>query len=202
MLIKRDDLSDLTAHGNKIRKLEFIVPDILRGEHDWILSLGPTQSNSCRVASAIATRVGLKAAHVLIDREEAGVDSVHNSTAGNLFFHHVYGATLFVRSRAEYLVKGQQALLDEARTKLLNDFGAIKPYILPMGGSNLQGLFGYVQCFHELEMQLASQQLEGKIDELFFSCGSGGTAAGLALGKHLAITDSPLYTVRLTGHNT
>jgi 1-aminocyclopropane-1-carboxylate deaminase/D-cysteine desulfhydrase-like pyridoxal-dependent ACC family enzyme len=48
LLIKRDDLSDLTASGNKIRKLEFILPEVAEGSYDWIVSVGGTQSNHCR----------------------------------------------------------------------------------------------------------------------------------------------------------
>jgi 1-aminocyclopropane-1-carboxylate deaminase/D-cysteine desulfhydrase-like pyridoxal-dependent ACC family enzyme len=194
MLIKRDDLSDLTASGNKIRKLEFILPDILAGSHDWILSLGPTQSNSCRVVSAIAPRVGLRPAHVLVKDAHYKED---RSAEGNLFFHKLFGAELFLISRDEYVKIGQQELLQEARERLIREHGAVNPYLLPMGGSTVHGLFGYIECFRELELQLEESALS--IDEIFFSCGSGGTAAGLAIGKYIS-TSPILKNVQLSGY--
>jgi D-cysteine desulfhydrase len=194
MLIKRDDLSDMTASGNKIRKLEFIIADVLAGSHDWVLSVGGTQSNSCRAVTAIASRVGLRAAHVLVKEFNYKED---RPAEGNLFFHKLFGAELFLITREEYAKKGQQKSLQEARERLINEHGAINPYLIPVGGSTVHGIFGYIECIHEIELQLKESELS--IDEIFFSCGSGGTAVGLAVGKYLS--SSPiLKNVQLTGY--
>lgn len=81
-----------------------------------------------------------------------------------------------------------------------------KCYEVCCGGSNLLGTFGYLHAVTEL-MQQASQgrpeqageqQQQGEVeggkrafpyDHLVFGCGSGGTAAGLAIGVHLAGLD-------------
>jgi len=194
MLIKRDDLNDLTANGNKLRKLEFILPEVLNGGHDWILSFGPLQSNSCRVLSAVAPRLGLRSAHVLV--KDASYDE-KAPPQGNLFLNKLFGAQLFLVTREEYLEKGQGRLVDEAREILVQTHGARNPFILPMGGNTLPGVFGYIECIRELEEQLSASNTS--IDEILFACGSGGTAAGLAIGKYLS--SSPfLQNTQLTGY--
>ncbi|KAG4078764.1 hypothetical protein HA402_015354 [Bradysia odoriphaga] len=189
--IKRDDLTDMAASGNKIRKLEFILPEVMKGNYDYILSLGPLQSNSCRVLSAIAPRLGLKSAHVLVKTSE--IDA--SSSEGNLFFHNLFGSELFFVTREEYRLKGQETILRETREKMIESKMATNPYILPMGGSVIQGIFGYVEAFKEIEDQILDGNLE--IDEIIFACGSGGTAAGLCVGKYLS---TKLRHVQLTGY--
>ena len=57
-----------------------------------------------------------------------------------------------------------------------------KPYVIPEGGSNGLGSLGYVRCVEELAEQQRTGQLPGNFDLLAVACGSGGTAAGVALG--------------------
>lgn len=193
LLIKRDDLFDSTSSsGNKIRKLEFILPPILQSGYDLILSLGPEQSNSCAVLTTTASKFGLKSAHVLIKTPAS------SKKQGNMFFHKLFGSKLFHVSRDDYLQKGQEALLQEAKHRLISTRFCSNPFIVPMGGSTICGLFGYIECFHELELQL--QSMKQSVDEIFFACGSGGTAAGLAIGKYLTKSSSPLKKVQLTGY--
>lgn len=181
----------MAASGNKIRKLEFILPEVMKGNYDYILSLGPCQSNSCRVLSTIAPRLGLRSAHVLV--KTAARDA--SFSEGNLFFHNLFGSELFFVSRDEYRVKGQETILRETRDKMIESSAATNPYILPMGGSVIQGIFGYVEAFKEIEDQVVNGNLE--IDEIIFACGSGGTAAGLCVGKYLS---TKLRHVRLIGY--
>ncbi|KAJ6643674.1 putative D-cysteine desulfhydrase 1, mitochondrial [Pseudolycoriella hygida] len=189
--IKRDDLTDMAASGNKIRKLEFILPEVLVGNHDCILSIGPCQSNSCRILTAIAPRLGLKSAHVLVKTSEKEL----SFTEGNLFFHKLFDSELFFVSRDEYRKRGQEILLEEAKEKLIESKAAINPYIVPMGGSMIHGVFGYIEAFREIEEQISKSNLE--ITEIIFACGSGGTAAGLAVGKYLS---EKLRRIQLTGY--
>ena len=86
-----------------------------------------------------------------------------------------------------------------------------KCYEIPCGGSNVLGTFGYLHAVAELiqqaeesdtnvtgadkqeKQQCTSEAVGGKrafpYDHLVFGCGSGGTAAGLAIGVHLAQLD-------------
>ena len=59
---KREDVSSGLAYGgNKIRKLEYIVPDILESGADTLVSIGGYQSNHTRQVAALAAKLGMKA---------------------------------------------------------------------------------------------------------------------------------------------
>jgi len=58
-----------------------------------------------------------------------------------------------------------------------------RAYVIPEGGSNALGAFGYVQMVGEVVGQLAA--MGEQVDYLVTAVGSGGTLAGLALGKLL-----------------
>ena len=46
---------------------------------------------------------------------------------------------------------------------------------------NALGVFGYIEAVEELRLQLQLKSMKA-FDRIYFACGSGGTAAGLALG--------------------
>jgi D-cysteine desulfhydrase len=57
-------------------------------------------------------------------------------------------------------------------------------YLVPMGGSNVVGSLGYVDAARELAEQVKRKELP-EPDVIVVTCGSGGTAAGLAAGLAL-----------------
>ena len=58
---KREDCnSGLAYGGNKIRKLEYLVPDALAKGADTLVSIGGIQSNHTRQVAAVAAKLGLK----------------------------------------------------------------------------------------------------------------------------------------------
>lgn len=65
-----------------------------------------------------------------------------------------------------------------------------KPYPIPVGGSNGIGTWGYIDGVSELLKQWESysttDDIGPSLDHIVFACGSGGTAAGIALGIALA----------------
>ena len=94
--------------------------------------------------------------------------------AGGRFAHrniHLVGAEAFDK-------KGGWALVCELKKQLESE--GRKVYGFPSGGSNDVGTWGYVQAIAEVEQQAEATGL--KFDAVYFACGSGGTAAGLALG--------------------
>lgn len=123
--------------------------------------------------------LGIPSAHVL--RKDLYYDENH-PMVGNLMFHHLYGSKLFYCTKPEYQAKGQNKLLEEAKESLLQTGACKKPFIVPMGGSSFQGLFGYIEFIRELENQL-KEDPSIHFDEILFSCGSGGTASGLVVGR-------------------
>ncbi|KAK4488991.1 hypothetical protein RD792_004782 [Penstemon davidsonii] len=54
-----------------------------------------------------------------------------------------------------------------------------KPYVIPVGGSNSLGTWGYIEAIREIKEQAA-------FDDIVVACGSGGTIAGLSVGSWLS----------------
>src|ERR1700743_3121689 len=52
--------SGLAFGGNKLRKLEYIVPDAIASNADTLVSIGGVQSNHTRMVAATAAKIGMK----------------------------------------------------------------------------------------------------------------------------------------------
>src|SRR6202522_3225394 len=58
---KREDCnSGLAYGGNKLRKLEYIIPDAIASNADTLVSIGGVQSNHTRQVAAVAAELGMK----------------------------------------------------------------------------------------------------------------------------------------------
>jgi 1-aminocyclopropane-1-carboxylate deaminase len=88
---KREDCnSGLAYGGNKTRKLEYIVPDVLASGADTLVSIGGYQSNHTRQVAAVAARLGLKA-RLVQERWVDWPDAV-NDKVGNILLSRIMGA--------------------------------------------------------------------------------------------------------------
>ena len=80
---KREDCnSGLAFGGNKLRKLEFIVPDAIASGADTLVSIGGVQSNHTRMVAAAAAKIGMKCRLVQenwVPHEDAVYDRVATS---------------------------------------------------------------------------------------------------------------------------
>src|SRR5437879_5482185 len=88
---KREDCnSGLAYGGNKLRKLEYIVPDVIASNADTLVSIGGVQSNHTRMVAAVAAKLGMKCRLVQeswVPHEDAVYDRV-----GNILLSRVMGA--------------------------------------------------------------------------------------------------------------
>ncbi|KAL9257958.1 D-cysteine desulfhydrase 1, mitochondrial-like protein [Drosera capensis] len=75
------------------------------------------------------------------------------------------------------------ALTDLLKEKLLKK--GRRPYVIPVGGSNSLGTWGYIEAIREIEKQLLVFSQPGRVDDIMVACGIGGTIAGLSLGLWL-----------------
>ncbi|KAL4012815.1 hypothetical protein IC575_029929 [Cucumis melo] len=180
--LKRDDLSGMQLSGNKVRKLEFLIADALQQGADCIITIGGIQSNHCRATAVAAkyfnldTYLILRTSKVLVN-EDPGL-------TGNLLVERLVGAHVELISKEEYAKIGSVALTDFLKSKLVAE--GRKPYVIPVGGSNSLGTWGYIEAIRELEQQLDSGNGKIKFDDIVVACGSGGTVAGLSLGSWLS----------------
>ncbi len=88
---KRDDCnSGLAFGGNKLRKLEYIIPDAIASGADTLVSIGGVQSNHTRMVAAVAAKIGFKCRLVQeawVPHEDAVYDRV-----GNIMLSRIMGA--------------------------------------------------------------------------------------------------------------
>ncbi|GLI65555.1 hypothetical protein VaNZ11_009118 [Volvox africanus] len=200
LLIKRDDLSGMQMSGNKVRKLEFLMAAAVQGGYDSVITIGGIQSNHAR-ATAVAARYLSFQCHLILRTSRQEVDS-DPGLAGNLLVERMAGAQLHLVTKEEYGTVGSGALLEQLRLEL--EAKGRKPYIIPVGGSNSLGCWGYIEAINEIIQQTAYQQQPmkmtrgqgdgtGGITDIVMACGSGGTAAGLALGAALSPLNAKVH---------
>ena len=178
MYIKRDDLTGMQLSGNKVRKLEFLLAEALERGCDSVITIGGIQSNHCRATAVAAKYVGLEP--FLILRNSRTAADADPGLVGNLLVERLVGASIRQVTKEEYTRIGSLALLAQLERELVAE--GRKPYVIPVGGSNALGTWGYLEFVRELR-----DQIEGTgVDDIVMACGSGGTTAGIALGCDLA----------------
>ena len=170
--IKRDDLIGLGGGGNKIRKLERTLAELVAGGSDLIVTSGAPQSNHARLTAAAGARLGIPVVLVL---EGAAPDA----ETGNLLLDRMLGARIEWAGEVDGpgLEAAVQAQVDEAER------AGRRPGVVPFGGSNATGARAYEDAGHELLSQA------GSVDTVVVAVGSGGTMAGLvsALGPDVVL---------------
>src|SRR5205085_2330233 len=88
---KREDCnSGLAFGGNKLRKLEYIIPDALASNADTLVSIGGVQSNHTRMVAAVAAKIGMKC-HLIQESWVPHEDAVYDRV-GNILLSRIMGA--------------------------------------------------------------------------------------------------------------
>ncbi|XXG51333.1 hypothetical protein AAC387_Pa02g5131 [Persea americana] len=182
VFIKRDDLSGMQLSGNKVRKLEFLMADAIAQGADCIITIGGIQSNHCRATAVAAKYLNLDC-YLILRTSKVLVDKDPGLT-GNLLVERLVGAHVELVSKEEYSKIGSVALGNLLKERLLKE--GRRPYVIPVGGSNSLGTWGYIEAIREIELQVQGGFGESRFDDIVVACGSGGTIAGLALGSWLS----------------
>jgi D-cysteine desulfhydrase family pyridoxal phosphate-dependent enzyme len=181
--VKRDDLTGLAFGGNKSRKLEFIISDMLVKKADVVITWGSLQSNWCMQTAAAARTFGIKPVLMLFKPAETKA-----AADGNVLLDVILDADLrILEAEKGKLIKATQAMdvLDEAGREVRAE--GHRPYLVPVGGSLSRGdmdkplgAISYVAAFAELLGQ--TRDLGVEPDYVLHATGSGGTQAGLVVG--------------------
>jgi 1-aminocyclopropane-1-carboxylate deaminase len=173
---KRDDCnSGLAFGGNKIRKLEYIVPDAIAAGADTLVTIGGVQSNHTRQVAAAAAKIGMKCRLVQeswVPFEDAVYDRV-----GNILMSRVMGAEI------ELVNEGFDIGIRESWERAIADVKAKggKPYAIPAGASvHPLGGLGYVGFAEEVRQQEAA--LGFRFDYVIVCTVTGSTHAGMVVG--------------------
>ena len=189
--IKRDDLTGLAFGGNKSRKLEFIVRDMLDKGRDSVITWGSLQSNWCLQTAAAAVKHGIKPVLALF----RSYDSVPGYD-GNMLLERILGADMRMMdppARGK-VVKMEDTVALMSEIALEERRKGHKPYIVAVGGSMVAGdmdkplgAISYIDAFAEMLEQTSA--LGFVPDAVVHATGSGGTQAGLLVGAR-TMTDA------------
>ncbi len=173
---KREDCnSGLAYGGNKTRKLEYIVPDVLAQGADTLVSIGGYQSNHTRQVAAVAAKLGLKA--VLVQEKWVDWPDSVNDKVGNILLSRIMGAD--VRLDPAGFDIGIRSSWEKAIHEVEAAGG--KPYAIPAGASEhpLGGL-GFANWAEEVARQ--EDELGVFFDTIVVCTVTGSTHAGMIAG--------------------
>ncbi|SHU29600.1 1-aminocyclopropane-1-carboxylate deaminase [Mycobacteroides abscessus] len=173
---KREDCnSGLAFGGNKVRKLEYIVPDILASGADTLVSIGGYQSNHTRQVAAVAAVLGMRC-H-LVQERWVDWDDPGNDKVGNILLSRIMGAHTQLDPAGFDI--GIRQSWEEALTAVENGGG--KPYPIPAGASEHKyGGLGFANWAYEVAAQ--EEQLGVFFDTIVVCTVTGSTHAGMIAG--------------------
>lgn len=177
LYVKREDLSSDVLGGNKVRSLEFLLGRI--GEGDTVLTIGGEGSTHVLATAVHAARIGA-------------------TTIAVRWRHDMHSAAQEVGARASAecaevvtapnFVRAMLPLIAMRLTRAA--------YYIPLGGSTPLGTLGHVNA----ALELADQVERGELPlpgQVVVPLGSGGTAAGLALGFAIAGLETVVIGARV-----
>lgn len=164
------------------------------------------QSNHCRATAAAARLVGLEPHLVLVMRDRE-IDT-EIGLVGNLLVERLLGSQLHLCAASDYLrYGGDLGAMDRINAAAAAQLTAEgrRPYVIPVGGTTPTGTWGYIEAVRELCAQMqpqpppapAAQAAPPHFDHIIVAAGSGGTAAGLALGCRLSPLAATLHAVNV-----
>ncbi len=173
---KREDCnSGLAYGGNKTRKLEYIVPDVLAQGADTLVSIGGYQSNHTRQVAAVAAKLGLRA--VLVQEKWVDWPDSVNDRVGNILLSRIMGAEVRLDP------SGFDIGFRDSWTQALDDVRERggTPYGIPAGASDHRlGGLGFASWAYEVETQ--ERELGVFFDTIVVCSVTGSTHAGMIAG--------------------
>jgi 1-aminocyclopropane-1-carboxylate deaminase len=173
---KREDVSSGLAYGgNKVRKLEYLVPDAIAAGADTLVSIGGYQSNHTRQVAAVAAKLGMKA--VLVQEKWVDWPDPLNDRVGNIMLSRIMGAEVRLDPAGfgiGFKTSWEKAIAD------VEERGGI-PYAIPAGASDHRlGGLGFAHWADEVAQQEA--ELGIFFDTIVVCTVTGSTHAGMIAG--------------------
>ena len=161
--VKRDDASHPLYGGNKVRKLEYLLGAARARGATRIVTIGAAGSHHVLATTVHAKQAGLPVAAILVP-QPVTPHVINNLRAG-------------VAAGLEPVVARSWAHVPQALAATLRR----GDFFIPPGGSNVVGSAGYVDAAAEIAADLRNGVMP-EPDLIVVALGSGGTAAGLAVG--------------------
>ncbi len=183
--IKRDDLSAPRYGGNKVRKLEFLLGRARQKGADTLITCGGVGSHHVFATAFYGREQGFEVQAVLTSQP------YHPHVEDQLRADLAVGAQLYAARHVSHLVRKVLHLAAVQRIQ------GKRPYVIPLGGSNVWGTLGLVNAGLELATQIDAGLCPDP-DAVYVACGSCATTAGIALGLAAGGVDTKVVAVRAT----
>jgi len=175
--IKRDDLNAPAFGGNKVRSLEYLLGRVRPG--DEVLTIGGIGSTHVLTTAAHARALGARTIAIRWPHE---MNAVSHQVAA------------YARELCDRVVDAPHAVAAVMRALLARARG--RAHWVPFGGTSPLGALGHVNAALELADQVRAGLLPVPA-RVVVPLGTGGTAAGLALGFRIAGLDVVLECARV-----
>jgi len=167
LFVLRDDLSDSRYGGNKVRKLEFVLP-IAQRRRGPVLTAGAIGSHHVYATAVHAARLGLDVEAVRFPQPET--DHVHEMDAALRSLPNVRHTMLENRYAMPAVLAARRAAIERQGG-----------YAVMPGATSPLGVLGHVSAALELVEAFADAGWP-EPDDVVVALGSGGSATGLTIG--------------------
>ena len=168
LYIKRDDLTGFAMGGNKGRKLEYLMADVLAWGAEVVVTCGAAQSNFIRQLGAACSMYHIDCAAAVMSMPYDIVEpkAAAAGFGGNLILDSVLGIDL------RFSPNGTWEDLYKLAEDLATEFESAgrRTYRLPIGGSSPLGAYAFLK---------AAEELTETFDYIVFASSSGSTHTGL-----------------------
>lgn len=179
--VKYDNLTGSPYGGNKVRKLEYLLPRVKARHCLRVATFGAAGSNHALATAVYARRSGLDCTCFLSHQPKTPL-------VGATLNRHLELGTELVHFGGSYRHRVQT---------LRQHLWGRHAWVIPMGGSSWLGSVGFVAA----GLELADQIARGEVPlprRLYVGAGTMGTAVGIALGLALAGLDVEVHAVRVS----
>jgi 1-aminocyclopropane-1-carboxylate deaminase/D-cysteine desulfhydrase-like pyridoxal-dependent ACC family enzyme len=176
IFVKRDDLTHARYGGNKVRKLERLLDEARDRGARRIVTMGAAGSHHVLATALFARELGIEVVGLLTPQPR----SDH--------------ATETLRATALHASELVAMRSPSGVVTALRRLASRETFVIPPGGSTVTGALGYLACAAELADAVREGSLAGPL-EIVVPVGSGGTAAGLAVGVARARLDARVIGV-------
>jgi len=195
LYIKRDDLLGRALGGNKLRKLEYILPLAQSIGADTLITTGSFESNHACLTAFVASMLGMKSSLVLMgpkERRELTFNEMMLSRL-NAEVRNIY----FDIDDRDNLSQQVSNCVDQL-TDQLKERG-FKPFFVPPAGCCLEGTYAFVEAFNELYDQMLS--LGHRSYDIVLAVGTGSTYSGLWCGAKCSDADINVIDISIARSN-
>lgn len=184
--VKRDDLTAAGYGGNKVRKLEYLLAEARGRRAKSIITAGSVGSHHVFATALYGRELGVETYAAITPHP------YHRHVEETLRATLAVGARLYPVDNLAAVARRMCEL--SLRLKLWGQ----RPWLVPLGGSNVFGVLAFVNAGLELAHQIDGGHCPD-LDAIYVATGSAGTVAGLSLGLAAGGVKTQLVAVRVLG---